>query len=211
MQVQAQKFDGSSTICTNGKGDACSANYAEENNPTNVFNKTSQFYPTNNCGTQIPARGIGATENDIDQMSGLAVEYKDSMNSALSWSGLSSELHGHPSGVQGLRGHLHPFPGLKVIYETLGATLEVPLNNLNETFAVEPASFIETEYPVSTTPGQETKTITVSESVTTDGTKLRVWALVLYLVLLVGFIGLLVFLIMKHVKESGEENDKQAD
>jgi hypothetical protein len=73
MQVQAQSFNESSTICTQGIGANCSANYAQENNPTNVFNRTSQFYPAMNCGTQIPARGLGATENDIDQMSGLSV------------------------------------------------------------------------------------------------------------------------------------------
>lgn len=132
------------------------------------------------------------------------------MDSALSWGGLSSELHGHPSGVKGLRGHLHPFPGLKVLFETYGANLEVPLNNLNETFAVAPASFIEKEYPVSTVPGESTKTITVTETVEVNSKNLRVWALVLYLVLLVGFIGLLVFLIMKHVKDTNDDEENKA-
>jgi len=97
----------------------------------------------------------------------------------LSWNSLTSP---HPNGGDE-RVHLHPFPSLKVLYDTLGATIAVNLGGSKSTFAPEVSSFVNVTYPVNT----ETPTKSVQVPVINKVTErvIVIFMVVIYSLLLV--------------------------
>jgi len=49
------------------------------------------------------------------------------------------------------KAHLHPFPSLKVLHETLGDSALIPLSTMVDSFTVEPEAFINNEFPLNET------------------------------------------------------------
>jgi len=82
MQLQEQEFVSSDEICGAGAGAGadCKADYNDEYNSytQNVYKRTSNFYPGDNCGTRIFSHGEATQETNQDLYSGLSTGYKAS-------------------------------------------------------------------------------------------------------------------------------------
>lgn len=87
-------------------------------------------------------------------------------------------------------GVAHPFASLKVLYNTLGATNEIPLGKTTSTYEVDFQIFVNTQYPISST--NPTRTVTTSEDSTYTSRDVVAWVAVVYALLLVFFIVLAV-------------------
>lgn len=135
----------------------------------------------------------------------MPTEYGASGDNYLSYDALSTEAPG-TNGPQ----MLHPFAGLKALYQNLGANQQVQLNTEVQSYAVDPTPFLNVEYPTdATTP---TKSVNASYlenvkngTVTTDHysmeRQITVWVLVLYIILIIVFIVVAVVLLQKIRKE----------
>jgi hypothetical protein len=67
------------------------------------------------------------------------------LSSYLSWDSLTSEQVGRNG-----KAMLHPFASLKVLYNNLGATIQIPMSTEEEIFKANDALFIDVHYPVTT-------------------------------------------------------------
>jgi hypothetical protein len=68
MQLQEQVLASSDAICDagNGTGAACTGSYNDEYNSytQNVYTRTSNFFPQDNCGTRIFTHGVATQETN---------------------------------------------------------------------------------------------------------------------------------------------------
>lgn len=106
------------------------------------------------------------------------------------------------------KAHLHPFISLKVLHEALGANDGIELSTMSDTFTVEPAAFIEVEYPVNDE--QPTKqVVNGTKTVYEEHKEATTWSLVLYAVLM--FICLILVIVFTKMLCSGDKNSDSAD
>lgn len=111
---------------------------------------------------------------------------------------------------------LHPFPSLKVLYQELGATQNIPLSDEQGNFAVTPKAFVDTQYPVSTTTPTKVVSVQYNETVTTTNTthnyederEVITWVVVVYSILIVFFVLLAIGMIVKIRKDKAESDEK---
>jgi len=96
---------------------------------------------------------MGVQSTAIDADTGLPSTYSSGINTYISYDGLLSPAPGSNSVAMS-----HPFPSLRALYEDLGSTAQIQLNNDVADFTVTPEKFVALEYPVSTT--EPTKNIT---------------------------------------------------
>lgn len=185
MQLQHQVYQADEYICANGTGNS-SCNWTFDSSYNSYketqFFKNSSFTPVNNCGTRIFSHGYGAQTTVVDINSGLSTEYQAEVDQVLSWTMLTVE---NPENA-GERIHVHPFPALKMLYENLGTTLEIPLGGTRSQFAVKPEQFIDLQYPVN--PVLPTKTVQIAEPGSETDRVVVVWVVIIYSLLLLFFI-----------------------
>lgn len=200
MQLEKQYYTSDAIMCENGTGDSCLSYNQKYNSYTqNIYNRSSDYVPVNNCGTRIFSHGVASQTSTIDVRSGLATGYIAEQTNLLSWNSLTSP---HPNGGDE-RVHLHPFPSLKVLYDKLGATISVNLGGSKSTFTPTIADFVNVTYPVNTeTP---TKILQVPEVNKVTERVIVIFMVVIYSLLLVFTIVLAVgFAVSIHKAKSAE-------
>lgn len=112
---------------------------------------------------------------------------------------------------------LHPFASLKVLYNDLGATQNIPLSDENEAFATNQTAFFDQQYPVTAVNGSDiilanvtyVKPVnTLISSTETEESEIIVWALVLYCILIVAFSLLAIGFVHRMRQEKAAANEK---
>lgn len=158
MQLQYQSYVNKTFICAAGVGNTtCNANFNDAYNSyqQNEFTKNSSFMGVNNCGTRIFSHGYGAQTTSVDLDSGFSTSYNAQQDDVLSYKTLQSP---HPDG-SGEMLHLHPFPSLKVLYNQLGATHEIPLGGTRSIYSLNTTDFVDLQYPIDVSDPNKTITI----------------------------------------------------
>merc|ERR1711957_507758 len=164
MQLQKQYYATDEVLCENGTDSQCLDSYNQEYNSytQNIYNRTSDYVPVDNCGTRIFSHGTGTQSTTIDVRSGMSTTYMYNQSNLLGWNSLTSP---HPNG-SGDRVHLHPFPSLKVLSKLGGATISVNLGGSKSTFVTNNTAFVETQYPTDSTAPTKQVQVPVTNPVT---------------------------------------------
>lgn len=146
---------------------------------------------------------MGNQNTTIDQTTGLPSTYLAGLDSYISY---AKPLGAEMSASNDVTIN-HPFASIRALYGDLGANQEIHLSNDNSDFTVTKETFVNVEYPVSTT--EPTKQVTKTGSFKVEKKETNIASVVICSLLMVIFIGVGIWMAIRLSKEKADATDGQ--